>query len=45
LPRDSVVNVSQVLTLDKSFLLGRVGALPLRLLEEVENGIRLVLAL
>ncbi len=45
LPRESVVNVSQVLTVDKRFLLDRVAALPLRLLEEIENGLRQVLAL
>ena len=45
LPRESVVNVSQVLTVDRSFLLDRVGTLSLRLLEDVENGLRQVLAL
>ena len=45
LPRESVANVSQVLTVDKSFLVDRVGALPLRLVEEIENGVRQVLAL
>jgi mRNA interferase MazF len=45
LPRESVANVSQLLTVDKSFLLDRVGALPRRLVEEIENGLRLGLAL
>lgn len=45
LPRESVVNVSQVLTVDKSFLHDRIGAIPLRLLEEIETGLRQVLAL
>lgn len=42
LPRDSVANVSQVLTLDKGVLDERVGTIPARLLEQVENGLRLV---
>jgi len=43
LPRDSVVNVSQILTLDKSMLDEHVGHLPLHTTEEVEKGVRLVL--
>ncbi len=45
LPKDSVANVSQVITLDKSFLTERVSALPLKLLQQVETGLRLVLSL
>jgi mRNA interferase MazF len=45
LPRDSVVNVSQVLTIDKSLLAERVGRLPAPKLREVEEGLRLVLQL
>ena len=45
LDRESVVNVSQVVTLDKSFLTERVGRMPPAKLREVENGLRLVLAL
>ena len=45
LPRKSVVNVSQVLTLDRRFLTKRVCRLPGKLMEEIESGIRLVLAL
>ncbi len=45
LSKASVVNVSQVATLDKDRLLERVGALPRRKLEEVEQGVRLVLGL
>jgi mRNA interferase MazF len=41
----SVVNVSQVATIDKNRLLDRVGRLPGHLLAEVENGLRLVLGL
>lgn len=45
LPKASVVNVSQLITVDKSFLTERVGRLSPRLLAEVEVGLRLVLAL
>lgn len=45
LPKDSVVNVSQILTLDKTFLIERVGALPDALQEDVDEGLRTVLYL
>ena len=45
LPRDSVVNVSQVITLDKAYLLGKVGSLQPRQLVLLEEGLRLVLGL
>ena len=45
LTRDSVVNVSQVVTLNKSFLTERVGALPPKLMNAVDEGLRLVLGL
>ena len=45
LARESVANVSQVLTVDKSLLTERVGTLPARTLTEVEDGLRLVLGL
>ena len=45
LGRESVVNVSQIVTLDKSFLRERVGRLQDPKLREVEEGVRLVLAL
>jgi mRNA interferase MazF len=45
LPKDSVVNVSQIITVDKSCLTERAGALPGRLLRKVEQGVRQVLAL
>jgi mRNA interferase MazF len=41
----SVANVSQVVTVDKSFLSKRVGKLAPRLLAEVDDGMRLVLSL
>lgn len=45
LPRDSVANVSQILTLDKTALLERAGILPSPLLRRIEAGLRLVLNL
>ena len=45
LPRDSVVNVSQVMTLDRSFLTERAGTLPPRLQDSVDEGLRIVLQL
>jgi mRNA interferase MazF len=45
LPRDSVVNVSQVITLDKTILDEYVGHLTTRTMTQVEEGIRLVLDL
>ena len=45
LSRDSVVNVSQVVTLDKSFLAERVGLVGGRAMLAVEDGLRTVLAL
>jgi mRNA interferase MazF len=43
LPRDAVVNVSQLLTLDRSFLTEHAGTLPARVLRAVDEGLRLVL--
>lgn len=45
LNRKSVVNVSQVVTLDKSFLTQKAGRVPPNKLQEIEDGLRLVLAL
>jgi mRNA interferase MazF len=45
LTRDSVANVSQVMTLDRRLLSDRIGPLPQRLLWRVEAGLRLALAL
>ena len=45
LPQESVVNVSQLITLDKQKLTEKIGRLPDESLREVEAGIRLVLAL
>ena len=45
LPRDSVVNVSQVVTVDKAFLAERAGFTGGRAMLAVENGLRTALAL
>ena len=45
LTKPSVVNVSQVATIDKKRLLERVGTLPGHVLADVEDGLRLVLGL
>lgn len=45
LSRDSVVNVSQMITLDKDLLTDRVASLKPRIVRQVEDGLRLVLAL
>src|SRR5258708_5944562 len=45
LPRDSIVNVAQLLTLDRSFLTEHAGTLPARLQGSVDAGLRLVLEL
>jgi len=45
LSKPSVVNVSQVITIDKSFLTERVGRLNPRLLAAVDEGLRLALSL
>ncbi len=45
LPHDSVINVSQLITLDKRMFSEKVGRLPAESLREVEAGIKLVLAL
>ncbi len=43
LRRESVVNVSQVLTVDRSLLTERIRALPPRTMGQVDEGLRLVL--
>jgi len=45
LPKDSVVNVSQVITLDKSFLAERISTIPADKMRGVDDGLRLVLNL
>lgn len=43
LPKDSVANVSQIITIDKRFLTKRISNLPRPLYEKVEAGLELVL--
>ena len=45
LSKDSVANVSQIVTLDKSYLSEKVGTLTSGQLSKVEQGLRLVLSL
>jgi mRNA interferase MazF len=45
LPRDSVANVSQILTVDKKFLVECIGSLPNNLQEEIDDGLRTILYL
>lgn len=45
LDKDSIANISQVITVDKSFLTEKAGAIPVFQLREIENGLRMVLGL
>ena len=45
LPKPSVVNVSQVLTIDKELLTDRVRPLPAETMMRVDNGLRLAFSL
>jgi mRNA interferase MazF len=45
LPRDSVVNITALVTLNKTDLADFAGQLPPSLMREVDNGLRRVLAL
>lgn len=45
LTKESVVNVSQILTLDKSFLSEKIGKLPAKKLIPLSEGLRLVLSI
>jgi mRNA interferase MazF len=45
LPKDSVVNVTALVTLDKTELEPAVGHLPTSLMSQVDQGLRRVLAL
>lgn len=45
LAKDSVVNVSQVVVVDRNRLVGRAGDLAPLLMEDVDSGLRLVLDL
>lgn len=45
LPKDSVANVTRVVTLDETYLTERTGWLPPNLMAQVDAGLRLVLDL
>jgi mRNA interferase MazF len=45
LPKDSVANVSQLVTIDRDFLLERTGRIRGQTLKDLDNGLRLVLGL
>ena len=45
LPKDSVANVSQVITLDKGFLYEKAGEVQPRLFKQIETGLKLALGL
>jgi mRNA interferase MazF len=45
LPKDSVANVSQLITLERDFLTKPAGRIKGQVLKDVENGLRLVLGL
>ena len=45
LPKDSIANVTQVLTLDEAYLSEKAGRLPPKLMAQVDAGLRLVLDL
>ena len=45
LPKESVINVSQLITIDKSFLTEKVNTLSNSIMANVDEGVRLVLQL
>ncbi len=45
LPKDSVVNISQIITVDKTLLSECVGSLPQKYIRQIEDSIHLVLSL
>ncbi len=45
LPKNSVINVSQLITVNKSFLLEHIGSLSRQQLKAMDEGLRLVLSL
>ena len=45
LPKDSVANVSQIVTLDRDFLTERTGKVPSRVMAAIDAGLKLVLDL
>ena len=45
LTKDSVANVSQIITIDRTFLTEKCSRLPSRIIKSIDDGIRLVLSL
>lgn len=45
LPKDSVANVTQIVTLDQAYLAEKAGTIPPKIMARVEGGLRLVLDL
>ena len=45
LPKKSVINVSQLITVDKEFLTEKVSQLPLIVMDKIDDGIKIVLNL
>jgi len=45
LPKNSVINISQIITLDKDFLDDSTACLPETFMHQLDNGLRLVLSL
>ncbi len=45
LPKDSVANVTQIVTLDEAYLSERIGRIPPKLMAHVDAGLKLVLDL
>ena len=45
LPKESIVNISQLITIDKRFLTERIRSIDTHKMKEVEDGLRLVLVL
>ena len=45
LSKDSIANVSQVITIDRYFLSDRVGSLPASTMKRIDDGLRLILSL
>ena len=45
LPKESVINVSQIITINKSFLTDKVHHLPNNIMTQIDEGLKLVLKL
>ncbi len=45
LPKDSVINISQIITIDKSFLTEKAGELSSKIIHKMDEGLKLILSL